>query len=289
MIGKGKSISHTGASMAYGWNESKNAEVVFQQNLAGENPKEVTEEFKIIQGQNERCKKNTLSFVLSPTIEDGKKLSAKQLQELTQRFANEMKLNQRQAIAFVHRDKEHVHLHLYVNRIDFQGKAYKDSYIGKRSQKAAEKVANQMGLSTVKEIQQEKLNQLHQTRAEIKQISERVMTELKPKDFDQYIKFMRKQQVKVIPSINRQNQLQGFRFEYKEVNLKGSEVHRSMSGGKLSIQISANTQRGLLPEKGNVVKLSNKAVELSANLAMSLAKNVLKKIIKKSIDIGIGI
>lgn len=289
MIGKGKSISHTGASMAYGWNESKSAEVVFQQNLTGENPKEVTEEFKIIQGQNERCKKNTLSFVLSPTIEDGKKLSVKQLQELTKRFVQEMRLNQRQAIAFVHRDKEHVHVHLYVNRIDFQGKAYKDSYIGKRSQKAAEKVANHMGLTTVKEIQQEKLNQLQQIRTEIKQISERVIIESKPKDFDQYIKFMRKQQVKVIPSINRQYQLQGFRFEYKGVNLKGSEVHRSMSGGKLGVQISANTQRGILPEKGNVIKLSNKTVELSANLAMSIAKSVIKKVIKKSIDLGMGI
>ncbi len=289
MIGKGKSIAHTGASMAYGWNESKSAEVVFQQNLAGDNPKEVTEEFKIIQGQNERCKKNTLSFVLSPTIEDGKNLSAKQLRELTLRFVNEMKLEQRQAIAFVHRNKEHLHVHLYVNRIDFQGKAYKDNYVGKRSQQAAEKVANQMGLSTVKEIQQEKLNQLKQTRVEIKQISERVIAELKPKDFDQYIKFMKAQQVKVTPSINRQNQLQGFRFEYKEVNLKGSQVHRSMSGGKLGIQISANTQRGLLPDKGNIVKLSNKTVELSANLAMSLAKNVIKKVIKKSIDLGMGI
>lgn len=289
MIGKGKSISHTGASMAYGWNETKSAEVIFQQNLAGENPKEVTEEFKIIQGQNQRCKKNTLSFVLSPTIEDGKNLSAKQLRELTQRFVNEMKLNQRQAIAFVHRDKEHVHVHLYVNRIDFHGKAYKDSYVGKRSHQAAEKVANQMGLATVKEIQQEKLNQLKQTRAEIKQISERVIAELKPKDFDQYIKFMKTQQVRVIPSINRQSQLQGFRFEYKGVNLKGSEVHRSMSGGKLGIQISANTQRGLLPGKGNMVKLSNKTVELSANLAMSIAKSVIKKVIKKSIDLGMGI
>ena len=275
--------------MAYGWNESKSAEVVFQQNLAGENPKEVTEEFKIIQGQNQRCKKNTLSFVLSPTIKDGKKLSARQLQEVTQRFVNEMKLNQRQAIAFVHCDKEHVHIHLYVNRIDFQGMAYKDSYIGKRSQKAAEKVANQMGLSTVKEIQQEKLNQLQQIRVEIRQISEQVIAELKPKDFDQYIKFMRKQQVEVIPSINRQNQLQGFRFEYKGINLKGSEVHRTMSGGKLGIQISTNSQRGLVPEKGNVIKLSNKAVELSTNLAMSLAKNAIKKVIKKSIDLGMGI
>ena len=67
----GKSISHTGASMGYGWDEEKEAKVVYREHLAGDNPKEITEEFKIIQSQNQRCKKNTMSFVLSPTIKDG--------------------------------------------------------------------------------------------------------------------------------------------------------------------------------------------------------------------------
>ena len=289
MIGKGKSISHTGASMAYGWNQEKNAEIVYSQHLAGDDPKEVTEEFKIIQEQNQRTKNNTLSFVLSPTVEDGRELSKKQLKELTGKFITEMKLKERQAIAFVHRDKQHTHVHLYVNRIGFDGKAYKDNFIGKRSQHAAERVAREMGLTTVREVQQEKLNELKRIRTAIKEIHQKVMSEMKPGDFDSYIGSMRKQQVKVIPSINRQKQLQGFRFEYKGHNLKGSEVHRSMSGGKLAIQIANNSERGILPQKGNIVKLSGKAVALGTNLAASLAKRVLKIVVKRAMDQGIGI
>lgn len=288
MIGKGKSISHTGASMSYGWNQEKDAEVVYKQLLAGDNPKEVTEEFKIIQEQNQKTKNNTLSFVLSPTVEDGKELSRKQLKELTKKFIVEMKLKERQAIAFVHRDKQHTHIHLYVNRIDFNGKAYKDNFIGKRSQYAAERVAKEMGLTTVREVQQEKLNELKSIRASIKQINEKVMVEMRPKDFDQYIKYMKQNEVKVIPSINRQNQFQGFRFEYKGNNLKGSEVHRSMSGGKLALQINNNSERGVQLQKGNMVKLQGKAVELSVNVAASIAKQVLKIAIRKVIDQGIG-
>ena len=288
MIGKGKSISHTGASLSYGWNQEKDAEVVYTQHLSGENPKEITEEFKIIQEQNGRTKNNTLSFVLSPTIDDGKDLSKKQLKELTKKFIYDMKLKERQAIAFVHRDKQHTHVHLYVNRIGFDGKAYKDNFIGKRSQHAAERVAKEMGLTTVYEVQQEKLNELKRIRAEIKQTHEKVMAEMKPKDFDYYIKFMQQNEVKVIPSINRQNQLQGFRFEYKEHNLKGSEVHRSMSGSKLALQITHNSERGIPLQKGNVIDLSGKAIELSTNLASSIAKRVLKMAIKRAVDQGIG-
>src|SRR6056297_191515 len=175
MIGLGKSISHTGASMGYGWDQEKEAEVVYREYLSGDNPKEITEEFKIIQSQNHRCKKNTLSFVLSPTIEDGKELRQRELREITERFVKEMKLQQRQAIAFVHRDKGHVHIHLYVNRIGFDGSAYKDNFIGKRSQLAAERVAREMGITTVREVQLEKQLQTKAIRKEISRIHETTM------------------------------------------------------------------------------------------------------------------
>lgn len=225
MIGKGKSISHTRASMAYGWNQEKNAEVVFQQHLAGENPREISKEFQLIQEQNMNCRKNTLSFVLSPTIEDGKQLHPKELQKICAAFMEKMNLGERQAIAFVHRDKQHLHIHLYVNRIDFKGNAYNDSFIGKRSQQAAEKVAEQYQLTTVRRLQIEKEFNLKDIRAEIKRRHDITMRTFKPRSFDQYIKAMEANKVKVIPCINKVNKLQGFRFEFDGYNLKGSEVH----------------------------------------------------------------
>tara|TARA_R110002126_G_scaffold267119_2_gene410546 strand:- start:771 stop:1640 length:870 start_codon:yes stop_codon:yes gene_type:complete len=289
MIGMGKSISHTGASMGYGWNEEKEAKVVYQEHLAGDNPKEITQEFKIIQTQNQRCKKNTMSFVLSPTIKDGQELKDKQLTEITQRFVKEMKLQERQAIAFVHRDKGHLHIHLYVNRIGFDGKAYKDNFIGKRSQQAAEKVAQQMGLTTVREVQQERLNQVQNVRQEIKQIHEKVLTEMKPKDFDQYIRYMKQINVEVIPSINKANQLQGFRFEYKGQNLKGSEVHRSMSMARIAERIGFDKTASQKIVKDNSLELLGKTVGISPNIAATIAKRVIKIGIKKTIGLGMEI
>lgn len=210
MIAKGKSISHTKASTSYGWNQEKDAESIHSQHLAGENPKEITEEFKIIQSQNQSTQRNTLSFVLSPSIEDGKKLSKQELKELTKKFIKAMGLRERQAIAFVHRDKEHAHIHLYVNRIGFDGKAFNDGFIGKRSQQKAYEVAREMGLTNARDIQYQRLDQIKQIRNEIKQIHERVMGTEKPKSLDAYIKLMKGKGIKVIPSINKQEKLQGF-------------------------------------------------------------------------------
>jgi len=288
MIGMGKSIAHTGASMVYGWNKGKDAEVVLSQYVAGDNAKEVTEEFRIAQEMNARCKKNTLSFVLSPTVEDGKKLDNEKLRELTERFLKEMQLKERQAIAFVHRNKEHTHVHLYVNRIDFEGKAYNDSFIGKSSQLAAENVAKEMGLTTVKEVQMEQQLQSVAIRNEIRRIHERILANERLKTLDAYIKAMGAQNVEVLPSINKANKLQGFRFVYKGENFKASEVSRSMSGGRIIAQLSQNMGITKPLEIGKSAELLGKTLEMSTNLAASIAKNIIKKTIKRTIDTGIG-
>ena len=288
MIGKGRSISHTRASMSYGWNQEKDAEVVYSKHLAGETPKEITEEFKIIQEQNARCTNNSLSFVLSPTREEGKELDAKALGEITEKFLKEMKLQEHQAIGFVHRDQQHTHVHLYVNRIDFNGTAYNDSFIGKKSQQAAENVAKDMGLTTVKEVQQEKLDKIKLIRFEIKQVHEKVMAEHRPKDLDRYIKLMGEKDIKVVPSINKSNRLQGFRFEFKGHSLKGSEVHRSMSGSRLLMGIGEHAGKGLVKNKDNTVSLMGRATQLSGNIAMKIAKQVIKQAIQKSAGFEIG-
>ena len=285
----GKSISHTSASMAYGLREEKKPEIVHSQYLAGDTPKEITQEFRTIQQQNHQCKKNTLSFVLSPTIKNGKEMKNKELQEITQRFLKQMKLQENQAIAFVHRNRKHVHIHLYVNRINFQGEAYKDNFIGKRSQQAAERVAKEMGLTTVREVQQQKLDKAKDMRMILKRIHEKVIKEVRPKDFDQYIKAMEAYPIKVIPSINKQNQLQGFRFEFAGQNLKGSEVHRSMSMNKIAEQIGFNRNVVEKAKTENAMKLMGKSVKVPPNLVVKMATKAVVKGIKRTIDKGIGI
>lgn len=236
MIGKGTSIARTKASMQYGWNHEKDAKVVFKQNLVGDSPRELAKEFKLIQDQNKRCKKNTLSFVLSPTIKDGNRLKRKDFREICERFMKQMKLGERQAVAFVHQDKKHRHIHLYVNRIDFNGKAFPDSYIGKRSQKAAEQVALQLGLKTVKQVQSERLKATKSIRQEIFQYHNESIG--KSSNYNQYIDTMSLLGIDVVPSYSSDDVLRGFRYNYQNQSFKGIEVHPSMSCSNLEEEMN---------------------------------------------------
>jgi hypothetical protein len=289
MIAKATSISSTRASIAYGKDKEKGAETIYSHLLTSEDPTEVTAEFKSVQALNCNCKRNTLSFIISPTIEDGQKLDRHSLKEITGNFMKQMKLGDRQAIAFVHLDKAHKHIHLYVNRIDLNGKAYNDSFVGKRSQLAAERTAKELGLTTVKEVQISKALESKQIRQQIRNIHIETMEKVKPKNLDQYIKAMKTLEVNVIPSINKSKQLQGFRFEFKGQSFKASEVHRSMSGGKLLSAIDNNTYKSVINKGTQSVFLKGVSLPLSTNLITAIGKKLITKAIKKSIQIGMGI
>ncbi len=285
MIGKGQSISHTSASMSYGWNQEKNAEVVFRQHLVGVNPNEITMEFKRIQALNTDCKRNTLSFVLSPTIKDGQRLKNKDLEKIVSKFMKQMKLKDRQAIAFVHRDKSHTHVHLYVNRIDFRGSAYNDSFVGKRSQHAAELVAQELKLTTVKQVQFEREFDTRRIRSEMKRRHELTLKQDRPQSFSEYVKGMASKDITVTPTINKQGSLQGFRFKFKGHDFKGSEVHRTMSMGNIGKHIVQNTSYERLVSPENTVRLFEKTLKITQNMALSWAKKTIKRTIEKGIGI----
>jgi len=146
-----------------------------------------------------------------------------------------------------------------------------------------------MGLTTVREVQQEKLDRGKNIRREMKQIHEKVITEMKPRNFDQYIKCMEQNGIKVNPSINRSDRLQGFRFEYNGHNLKGSEVHRSMSMGRIAERIGFDKNVAQKMAKDNTLKLLGKTVGISPNLAAIIAKKAVKIAVKKAIGLGMEI
>jgi hypothetical protein len=265
MIGIGKSISHTKASMLYGWNKEKDAKVVHRNNLIGTTPADLSKEFGYIQRMNKNCRRNTLSFVLSPVVEDKEKLTKKKMQQICSNFITKMELGDRQAIAFVHNDKNHTHIHLYVNRIDFDSKAYEDNFIGKKSQRIAADVAKELGLKTVKEHQQEKLKNLKSLRASVYDCHLKVLKQA-PKDLTEYLSSLKNYGIKVIPTINGSNQLQGFRFKLQGMDLKGSEVHRNLTGSNILKSLSSISPHFLKNITRDELQIENKHITLNHTL-----------------------
>lgn len=289
MIGKGKALAGTIGCLGYGLRESKNPEIILRQYVVGDNARDIGKEFANFQEQYHGSQRKILSFVLSPTPQDGQRLERSQLQEIAQRFLKEMKMEQHQAVAIVHRDRDHVHLHLYVNRVNLMGKHDRNNYLNLRASLAAEQVARAMGLTTVKQVIQQKLEGSKAIRGEIKAIHDKVLRWERPRNFDRYMRAMEKYQVKPIPFISKKNELLGFRFEYRGQNFKGSEVHPEMAMGNITKQLffERGELRRMIAEKK--MPFMGKNVKVPVRLAQVLALKSVQMAQRASRDSAIEI
>jgi len=239
MIGKAKSCPGGTALFNYVVNDKKGYELM-RNYLSGITPKEMFANMAIIQNQNLRCTNNTISVVLSPTINDSSKLTDEQLKKLTEDFLEQMKLNPKtnQYIAFVHTEKEHKHVHILLNRVNFDGSIINDSFISNDAQKAAHEIALKNNLTSARNIKDEKeQKQKNENKAIIKEIRNanyRVLAS-KPKNLEDYIHKMKNYGIEVKPTINKQGNIQGFRFihEATGTSLKASQVDRNLKLNKL--------------------------------------------------------
>lgn len=231
MIGKAKSITHTAASLEYAMSREQ-GEVLDKHFLTGETPKEIEKEMQMFQQLNGRCKNNTLSIVLSPSIEDGKRISNAGFRTISRDFLSKMGLQEHQSITVKHEDKAHTHLHIYVNRIDMQGRAFKDHHIWKDAQRVADQVAQERNLTRAK-IRHEEIEAAKQPAKERVQavFEDSLKYSETPKEFFQNV---RNQGVKLDESINKQGKVQGYRVELDGESFKASEIGNKFTLGKIA-------------------------------------------------------
>jgi hypothetical protein len=174
--------------------------------------------------------------VLSPSIEDGAKLAETDFAEIAIDFLIRMNLDQNQHISFLHKDKDHSHIHIFVNRIDAMGKAYKDNYIGKKAQRIAEKIALEWNFTTARKVQQEKENRLA---SQITKVHEMILPK-KPKDIFEYAELMKNYGIELHLKQASNGKVVGLKFQIGKESIKASSVHRSFSAANLQKTIQRN-------------------------------------------------
>jgi len=237
MIGKAKSCVGGFSLFNYVVDDEKGIELL-RNNLCGETPIELFQEMKILQNLNQKATNKLVSLVLSPHVNDGENLSKKQLENITKEFLKELEIDieKSQFLAFLHTEKRHRHIHILLNRVDENGKLFQDHHIGKKAQWSAHRVAEKNGLISAKQIRIDKIRASEDIKTDFKNLRKGIyqkhlmIMEYKPSTMEKYLSEMLKKNIKFIPVINKQGELQGFRVKDLEsqTELKASEVHRNM-------------------------------------------------------------
>ena len=271
MIAKGKSVAHTAQSIDYAKEKLKAVEIN-RNKIIGETGQEIQSEFQIFQKYNSRCEKNTFSFVLSPTIEDGNKMSLQDFKKISHEFLNKMGLSSNQNITFLHQDRSHKHLHIYVNRINEKGVAVKDTYISNKASRIAEEIAQKRGLTLAKDVQKKNIlkrqNELKKEIGFIKNANKEILkTHLK--NINEYAKKMKEKGIDMKLKHDSKGKLVGVNFLLGEKSIKASDVGRDLSGRKITETIAKNAIN-LIPDPLTKTLKVTKAIVKTLNKASSI-------------------
>ena len=138
-------------------------------------------------------------------------------------------LEENQYISFLHSDEKHKHLHIFVNRIDSNGKAYKDHFISKKAQRIAESVAKQWNFTTANEIQLQKEERLAR---QIKDAHNKILSQ-RPRNIFEYAEQMKLFSIQTHLKQASDGKVVGVRFQIGDDSIKASSVHHSFSAAKL--------------------------------------------------------
>ena len=286
MIGKAKACSGGGTLGNYVMDSEKGYELD-RNLLCGESPKEIMDEMKILQDQNLRATNKTFSMVISPDVEDGKKLSNKELRKITRDFMKKIGIDpkEQQFVAFVHTEKEHKHIHIIANRVKENGTLIPDHHIGKRAQYAAHDIALDRGLISAKQMQIDKIQDLESSQKLIIGIKKEILNKhnivmnSNLQFFEEYQKNMFRLGIDVQPTVNKQGQIQGHRLVdiVSGKSFKASEINRNMG------------LRNMLEKGMNFTKPTElvKPLELAANIGLKITKTLIKTVLKEA-TYGIG-
>ncbi|KZE77157.1 relaxase/mobilization nuclease domain-containing protein [Myroides odoratimimus] len=279
MIAKAKSCVGGTALFNYVIDSRKGYELL-RNNLSGETPKDMFQTMQILQNQNSRCKNNTISAVISPTITDSQKMSDRDLRILAFEFLLGLQIDPTKAqyIAFVHTEKEHKHIHIIANRIDENGKALKDNYIGFEAQRVAHEIALKYDWTSIRQENENKKQRANNTNLIAKNAiksGHREVLRQKPKGLQEYIYLMLEKEIEVKPSVNKQGNIQGYRFIHlpTNTNLKASEVDRNMKLNDLfkntaSTEPSDEVNKSLTNQKSSEIQMQNWKTDTSVLFSM---------------------
>ena len=209
--------------------DKEESKVLYTQHLFERSFKGWYNEMDLIASKNKRVKKRLINGFLSPPKNIGVHLTMKDWQRIAERFIEKLKINDHQAYVVLHNDTDQPHIHFMINRVDIEGNAFNDSFIGKKAGLIADEIARENGWKTAKELSKVKKQNMLISLENSISISTS-WTELKDNMFkDDYV---------IELSSRDDNEVYGIRIipkdEYKDEKKKSKREKLSKKGFKLS-------------------------------------------------------
>jgi len=246
--------------------EREKSEII-SKNVGGSSPSELTEEFLLCAELNPRVEKIIKHHVISFAQEDKEKINPEMLNNLINDYLEKSGYTNNQYAAFMHNDKQHKHLHLVINKVDFDGKNTHPYFEKKQARKILMELEEKYNLRKTPEkslkpeknynrgIQEMKDRLKNDGQLTDKQELKNLINEglIRSNSEDRFIYLMNFNGIKT----EKNKAGNGYRFHFKGRIYKASTVDRNLSYAKIQEHFKERQNR----YKISSIKTENKPIK----------------------------
>ena len=243
----------------------------------------MTTDFERHRGMNRNVKSPVLHLILS--YYPGEQISDEMMAKIAKEYLELHGIKNTQFAIIKHRDRNHPHTHIIVNRIDNDGKTIKDSWIGYKGKKIAQHLTLKYGLKQAEKktpelTQLERRNEYESIRFKIYQTIHEILS--KCRDLDELKFRLEKQSIEMLYKYKGSTtEIQGVSFQVGNFKYKGSEIDRQFSYSNLEKTIARNLAfKEQNKQFGHLIKSQletiGKILEISHSQKTSLLEELMR-------------
>lgn len=185
---------------------------------------------------------------LSWSVRDREKLTVLVMAERAKEYLEKMLIVGTQYLVVSHRDREHPHLHIVYNRVNYEGKTISDKFQHRRNASVCREMTLEHGyyLAPGKDlVNRQRLKGADKAKYELHDAIKQAMPQAK--SWQELERLLQSKGITVDYKYKRgTDQVQGVSFRLGELSFKGSSLDRSLSYGAISRQLERNRQQPLL-------------------------------------------
>jgi len=243
MMGKVMTGRSFGGCVRYNL-QKPDAILLDSQGLREDNMQTIIDDFNLQRKTNAALGKAVGHIALSWSVEDKRRLSSDNMAEVARLYMEQMGISDTQYLIVQHNDRPHPHLHIVYNRVDDFGKTISDQFQKQRNAKVCKDITLTYGYHYAggkEKVNRERLNGSDALKYELyDQITKAVG---RAKNWQQLKQFLDKQGISTLFKYKSgTKEIQGVSFSKYDVQMKGSQIDRSLSYGNINKQLILNNK-----------------------------------------------
>lgn len=207
---------------------NKHSELLGVANVGSQDPRQIAAEMQAVASMSSRIQQPVWHTVLSWA--PGEKVTREQKLKAAALYCELMgaSLERHQVAVYEHKDKEHPHVHIYINRVPMDGGAALDtSQNYARNVKATLKIREQLGLNalparrhTTKDLDPGK----EATRGYVREVLTAALADPRINSLEKLVAHLREKEIEPTLKRDAKGVLVGTSFRYQETSVKGSDA-----------------------------------------------------------------